>query len=619
MKKRFRSLKVIISSMVIGIIAILVVGLIVTSYNSAYSAVEKAYLNQLVNFSNAVEREIIDFTHQQEKITGFLAKSETIKNAVLRGDFRPAAKLMKSCYKETGILENIFIATAVKNSVILADGIDGKSIGMKYGKDFEDNVNSALKGKLYVSDPYKSSRTGMPLVLITAPIISKGRVTGIFGYSFAFGEVFYKTVKDIKIGKHGYAFVNNFNGDSLAHPKKELIMTPKLNLNSFDFGKKILEMPGGSELHYEFMGVKKILVFEKNEKYRLITSAGVNVSDIDEDARAMAMQMIIFGLLALIIAAGILYIFISKRINPLEECKDIMEGVSGGDLSEKYKGKITNDEIGDLSKAVNSMIEKLSEMVKGIFDGSEQIVAASDELQTTSQTMSESSSEQAASLEEISSSLEEAGATISQNASNAKTTDEKARNISMQAEEGGRSVAETVDAMKKIAERINLIEDIASQTNLLALNAAIEAARAGEHGKGFAVVAGEVRKLAEKSQLAAAEISELTVSSVDISEKAGKLIDKIVPDIKLAADLIQDISVASDQQAGGIDQIATGMDQLNQVTQENASASEELAATAETLNSHAMGLKSMINYFNVGSDSESQLKIEADSIQNLIA
>ncbi|MCP4490638.1 MAG: hypothetical protein GY820_25500, partial [Gammaproteobacteria bacterium] len=186
---------------------------------------------------------------------------------------------------------------------------------------------------------------------------------------------------------------------------------------------------------------------------------------------------------------------------------------------------------------------------------------------------------------------------ITQNSENSRITDSIATESSNAAKQGGESVIQTVQAMKDIAEKITIIEDIAYQTNMLALNAAIEAARAGEHGKGFAVVATEVRKLAERSQVAASEISDLTGDSVKVAERAGGLLEKMVPDIAKTAELVQEISAASEEQAGGAGQINGAMQQLDQVTQQNAAASEQLAATAQEMRGQSQALLEMISFF----------------------
>jgi methyl-accepting chemotaxis protein len=248
---------------------------------------------------------------------------------------------------------------------------------------------------------------------------------------------------------------------------------------------------------------------------------------------------------------------------------------------------------------IRSMVDRLGETLAEVRTGSDSLALASGQVSATSQSLSQASSEQAASVEETTSSMEEMTASIEQNTDNARTTDAMATRAASQAVEGGQAVEETVAAMKSIAEKISIIDDIAYQTNLLALNAAIEAARAGEHGKGFAVVATEVRKLAERSQVAAQEIGEVASSSVGLAERAGALLSEIVPAIQKTSDLVQEIAAASSEQSAGVGQINGAMEQLNQLTQQNASASEELAATAEEMSAQAEALQRSVGFFQL--------------------
>ena len=271
--------------------------------------------------------------------------------------------------------------------------------------------------------------------------------------------------------------------------------------------------------------------------------------------------------------------------------------IANGRLDVTVDQRSDNDE---LMHALSNMTTKLGGIVTGVRAASHYVTTGSQSISISAQVMSQGASEQAAAAEEASSSIEEMTANIRQNADNAMQTEKIAIQAASDAEEGGHAVNETVSAMKEIADKINIVEEIARQTNLLALNAAIEAARAGEQGKGFAVVAAEVRKLAERSQVAAGEINDLSTNSVEVAEKAGKLLEVIVPNIQKTAELVQEISAASREQDAGAEQINKSIQQLDSVIQQNASASEEMAGTAEQLNSQSAQLAEMISFFQVG-------------------
>nr|WP_081961169.1 methyl-accepting chemotaxis protein [Aquabacterium sp. NJ1] len=274
---------------------------------------------------------------------------------------------------------------------------------------------------------------------------------------------------------------------------------------------------------------------------------------------------------------------------------DVVSRVAQGDLTVKVEVK-PGDSTSMLA-AIKGMTERLSQIIGDVRSSSNALSAAAEQVSATAQSISQGAAEQASSVEETSATIEQAASSVQQNAENAQVTEGLSSKAAKEAVEGGQAVKDTVVAMKTIADKISIVDDIAYQTNLLALNAAIEAARAGEHGKGFAVVADEVRKLAERSQEAAQEIGEVAKSSVSLAERAGQLLDTIVPSIAKTSDLVQEIASASNEQATGINQINTAVTQLSQLTQENSSSSEELAATAEEMSGQAEQLQELMNFF----------------------
>lgn len=337
-----------------------------------------------------------------------------------------------------------------------------------------------------------------------------------------------------------------------------------------------------------------------------IVEASRRSMDADREDSDIAYQntratlIIMLGVsLVIAVSAGV---WISLSINRgVARAGMLARAVSSGDLTET--APITgHDEISDLLYSLNEMVDRLRTVVGEVSNAAGNVSAGSEELSSSAEELSQGSTEQASATEEASSAMEEMAANIKQNADNASQTEKIARQSASDAQRSGEAVEKAVLAMQTIAEKIVIVQEIARQTDLLALNAAVEAARAGEHGKGFAVVASEVRKLAERSQAAATEISSLSSDTVKSAQDAGQMLAKLVPDIKKTADLIEEISAACREQDIGADQINQAIQQLDTVTQQNAGASEQVAATSEELAAQSEQLLQSVAFFRVGAE-----------------
>ncbi|WP_317898061.1 methyl-accepting chemotaxis protein [Aurantibacillus circumpalustris] len=521
--------------------------------------------------------------------------------------------------------------SASKEIDYASDLVNGTQSNSNLANSYKTAINGpADKGVLTDFEPYVAS-LGVPSAFMSAPIIENGQTIGVVAFQLSIDQI-----NDVMTGNNKwledglgatgetYLLGEDYKMRSTSRFLEENPEEYYKELARVGYDQKNLDRikAAGSPILYQTIkteasssalsGTKgdKLISDYRNSavlsSFEPINIMGLKwaiIAEKDQDEAfasiySLRNMIITMGLIVMLVSIVFAVVIASSIAKPILTLVEKIKMVAQGDLTVSIEST-SKDEVGDALGSMKSMVEKLREIISTITSGAENILSASTQMSASSQQMSEGATEQASSVEEISSSMEEMVANIQQNTSNSKETEKISVKSAKEINESNQAVDTTVHSMKTIASKISIIGEIARQTNLLALNAAVEAARAGEHGKGFAVVAAEVRKLAERSQLAASEIDEVSRKSVDIAVNSGELLKNVVPNIQKTAELVQEIVSSSIEQNSGAEQVNNAIQQLNQVVQENAAASEEVAAGAEELNAQAEQLKETVTFFKL--------------------
>lgn len=566
--------------------------------SSSYKMVLDNSMESAVSQASIIASSLDLFITDTVAVVKNLSSQDAVKE-IFKAEASSAVKLFKETMRNNNVVWAVL--TFDREGNVLSGRTSQGGVLDGFDISSRDYVKAVLQGKeTYITKSVFRSKTDKSMLFgASAPVKdAQGNLLGgiaVFGDWMAFADRF---VRPVVVGTEGYGVVTDAKGRVLYHPSEKLILK---DLSKYAFMKQALAAGNGEEF-YDWQGRSKAMIFKTDPKTGWLVMLTAYESDLASAAVLQRNVLIGVGALIVLVVCGMVYFSVRKLvIVPVNGGMQVAGKMASGDLTESVTSNSPN-EIGNLMRSLGSMISSLRGVVVAVKLASEQVAAGSEEVSASAQHLSAGATEQAASVEEVSASISQMTGNISKNTELAEETRKIAVKTAREAENGGAAVSQTVVAMQNITEKTSIIEEISRQTNLLALNAAIEAARAGEHGKGFAVVASEVRKLAERSGVAAGEIRELTGSSLQVAERAKQVLDSMIMDINRNEELVAEVAAASREQYEGGQQISKAVTQLDEVVQRNAAFAEELSSTSEELSAQAVKLHDTMEFFTVPND-----------------